>query len=113
MSTESPSPPHTPMMGCLLRLAWMFAGNTAALFCLVYVARGPARSLGLGDLVYALLIASLVLLRYLDIRCYAGETAAGGEPATLAHWRRYTAVVLSLATLAWLLVRALAWLRSG
>jgi len=107
---EPQSPPAAPMTGCLTRLFWMFLGNTAAGFCLVFIARGPARSLSTYDWAYAAFIAGLSLARYIDIKCYAGETTAG-TPATLAHWRRYTAGVVAIAAIAWLAVRAFLWLR--
>jgi len=100
-----------PLMGFLTRLYWMFAGHIALLFCLALIACRPGRSLGLYDLVYASLVFCLVLARWVEIKCFAGETTADGTTPSLSDWRRYAATVVSIATIAWLAVRAFLWLR--
>ena len=57
------------------------------------------------DIIFAGLVGVLLLVRFVDITRLNGLTAEG-EPASLAHWRRYAAMLLVASTLLWLLAHA-------
>lgn len=91
--------------GCIagiIRIIWMAFGNLALFLCAIMGARRPAPSTF--DFVYVGLVIGLAALRYLDIARYQGETAEG-EPATLAHWRRYALGLVATAAATWALAR--------
>jgi hypothetical protein len=88
-------------MGAILRLWWMALGNGAFLFSAVYLAMsGQGWRLSLVDLTYWAAVVTLLGARFLDISWYRGSTSTG-EPATMAHWRRYAVTLLLLAVGLW------------
>jgi len=91
-----------------LRLFWMVLGNMVLGVSALLIAQGGA-SFSLIDLVYWLTIPLLVAARYVDISWFKGNTAYG-EPASMAHWRRYTVGLLLSAIGAWLAVHGAAYL---
>lgn len=93
--------------GCLsivVRLIWIFGASLLA-FGAIFIIQGNAP--GLADIVFWLMAFGLILTRYVDIRCLHGETA-DNKPATLKHWRRYSAILLMAAGLLYLLAKILA-----
>ena len=93
--TENPA-------GCALRLYWMGLGNFALVIGAVLAARRAAPSAL--DAVYALVVASLIAARFVDITRFGGQTTEG-DPASLAHWRRHAAVLVPVAAALWWLAR--------
>lgn len=96
---SNPEPGIASFSGCITRLFWMVGG----IIILVFLSRTiiTHRSLSVSDLGYWFVISALVLSRYVDIRYLRGQTAEG-EPATLAHWKRYTLGLIPIALAAWL-----------
>lgn len=91
--------------GCvagIIRITWMAFGNLALFLCAIMGAQRTAPSAF--DFVFAGLVLGLAALRYVDIARYHGETAEG-EPATLAHWRRYVLRLVVAAAATWGLAR--------
>jgi len=80
--------PSMPAMGLLMRTWWMCIGNGALALVLALMAferdELPTRL----DVVFAVLVASLVAARFADIRYFKGATVEGVR-ATMAHFRRY------------------------
>ena len=96
--------PQKPV-GCLsalMRTFWMAFGNLALFFCAIFAARRPAPSPL--DAVYVGIVSALIVVRYLDITRFQGLTA-DGDPATLAHWRRYCLFLVPIAAALWVLMR--------
>jgi len=88
---------------------WMAIGNGAMMLCTVGIIRTGA--LSCWDAVYWGLLGTLVLTRYVDIRCYGGQTSTG-DPATMTHFRTY-ALWLSIGTAAlWGAAHGVAYLLS-
>lgn len=83
----------------LARFYWMFAGNAAVGFLAMSIAR-HAQALSWRDLAYWGAVASLIAVRFVDIARLGGATA-DGEPATPAHWRRYSALLVLICGLGW------------
>lgn len=94
--------------GCLLRLTWFFLGNLVLLFSFIGMLQHRGSFLSAWDAVFWAGVAVLIPVRYLDIARFHGETVSG-QPATLAHWRRYAILLPLAAALAW--AAAHAWAR--
>ncbi len=84
--------------GCLVRLFWFFGGNILLLFLLISIFH--RRSFTISDLGFWIVVGCLVISRYVDIRYLNGQTAES-EPATMNHWRRYSAMLLAVALGVW------------
>jgi hypothetical protein len=87
--------------GAMLRLWWMIAGNVVLLFAAIYIATA-ARGWRLSpvDLVFWVTVLTLLGARFLDISWYRGTTSSG-EPATMAHFRRYALLLLAIGVALW------------
>ena len=99
MADQSQSP--TGSSGCLIRSLWMFGGNGLLAYLIFYVTHNPSRSAVITGFVYAGTVIAMIVVRYVDIRFLNGETAAG-EPATIAHWRKYSTVLIVVALVLWI-----------
>lgn len=95
---------YQSLAGCLPRLVWMGVGNIG----LIVAALAISKSAGwtVADLLFWLVVAGLIGTRYVDIVRCQGMTA-DGQPATLAHFRRYAIVLLVIALVLWTAARAL------
>jgi len=105
---ESPS---SGLPGCLTRIAWFFGGY-AVLFILsakIVVDRSPLPSFR--DAAFLLVAVAIIVLRYVDIHHFHGDTA-DGKPATMRHWKRYSILVAIGSLLLWLATRGIVWLRT-
>ena len=92
----------------VLRVFWMFLGNTALGVCLLMIVQQGA-AFTYADPIYGIVLLLLVAARYVDIVRYNGVTAYG-DPATPAHWRRYTISLLLLAGGGWLAAHGAAYI---
>ena len=101
------NPEYDSASGCLLRVFWMLIGNLILLFCALGIFQNRSGFLGVADAFYWAAVGSLLAARYVDIRYLQGRTAEG-NPASLAHWRRYAVLVCAASTTLWLLVHAAA-----
>ena len=99
-------------LGILARLWWMLFGNVLLAFSLVFIFRKEGGFLHPADGVFWVTVAALVLVRYLDIRFLDGQTATG-EPASVGHWTRYAALLVSIATVLWGLAHAVSHISAG
>ncbi len=87
-----------------MRLTWIF-GASLLVFGAIFIMQDKAP--GLADIIFWLIALVLILARYIDIRYLKGETT-DNKPATLKHWRRYSAILLIAAGLLYLLAKFLA-----
>jgi len=113
---ETVQPPQAPNSaeaadepgGCLsamVRLSWMVAGSMGWFLTLLFIAQ---RASYLADIVFFGLVAGMIVVRYIDINRFAGQTV-DGTPATLRDWKDY-AIGLSLISLvAWGVARVSAF----
>lgn len=101
---QSPSGP-TGCLPVLLRVTWLMWGNFALLLCAAFVAQRIAPPLT--DLLFFVAAGCLIGVRYLDITRYHGATS-DGEPATLAHWRRYAITMVLISAALWTAARVAA-----
>jgi len=100
--------PQTGLGGCLVRLGWMVYGVATLYISAIFIAKHRG-SLSLADGVFWSAIVVCIGLRYVDIKHFHGQTAAG-EPATMAHWRRYVLLLSSLALGLWAVAHAIGYL---
>ena len=91
----------TPL-GMLARLWWMFFGNVVVAFCILFIIENRGGFFHIADWVFWLAVASLVLVRYVDVRFLDGCTATGAY-ASIAHWIRYAILLAVCSTVVWAL----------
>ena len=77
----------------------MLVGNLAGFLAAIQIAKGTGRSLSAADAALGIIVAVMLLARYIDIARFNGQTATGQSAATMRHWRRY-ALLLPLTWLA-------------
>jgi hypothetical protein len=99
--SDKGTPPTTGMGagGCLVRLGWMLFGSAILLFSAIGIIRHEG-FLSIADGAFWAALAACIALRYVDVKYLHGHTAAG-EPATMAHWRRYVLTMLGLGAAVW------------
>ena len=85
--------PHASATGALIRLYWMLLGNAAAFLIAASEIHDPVH-LVWKDVLFAALVLSLPVARFIDLRKFGGTTA-DGAPLTAAGLRRYTIAVLA------------------
>lgn len=90
----------------MARLWWMLLGNMVLALCLIFIYRNTGGFLHAADPVFWVTVASLVLVRYLDIRFFHGRTATDGAPASITHWVRYTVLLVACSAAVWVLAHA-------
>ncbi|MCX7044287.1 MAG: hypothetical protein NTX50_02220 [Candidatus Sumerlaeota bacterium] len=95
-------------LGCVARLGWMAIGTIALLAALLFIVQNRGK-FNLADSLFWAAVVVCIGLRYLDIAHLNGETVAG-EPATLAHWRRYALILIALALPLWALAHGIGFL---
>jgi len=97
-----PTSPAAPTRNAssLCRIYWMLVGNVALFLLFAFIMTKRLPFFSIIDAACAAVLASLILVRYVDIRHFGGETT-DGEPATLRHWRRYAATLTGIAVVAW------------
>ena len=97
-------------LGIMARVWWMFLGNVIFAFCLVFIYDSKGGFLHAADMVFWVTVASLVLVRYLDIRFFNGRTATDDAPASIRHWVRYTVLLVACSAAVWALAHAVNYL---
>jgi hypothetical protein len=93
--------------GCLVRVLWMAVGNLVLVLAAVSIAQsGRGFTLTLTDAIFAVTALCLPIVRYVDISRFHGKTA-DSQPATMAHWFRYTATILGGSLVLWLIAHSI------
>ncbi len=98
--------------GVLLRLWWMLIGNLILVLCLIFIVQHHGVFFHAADPVFGGAVISLILARYVDIRCCRGLTATG-TPATMRTWVRYTVFLAVGAPVVWALAHGAGRLLAG
>ncbi|MCX5752263.1 MAG: hypothetical protein NTW97_01320 [Candidatus Krumholzibacteria bacterium] len=93
--------------GLVVRMIWLLAGN-AVLFLLAILIF-QKRVFSILDAGFWAVVASLVLLRYMDITRLKGLTS-DSEPATLKHWRVYAIRLIVASAVLWGLAHGIPYL---
>jgi hypothetical protein len=108
-TSPPPKPPNfrAPFVGTLARIYWMLAGNGILCLTALAIAQQRRERAWTADAIFWMVVASLVIVRYLDIAQLGGTTAAG-EPASLRDGYRYAGWLLLLALGVWIVAHAVA-----
>lgn len=93
-------PEYTPLSTVLPRLYWMVFGNIILLLTAVTTMLGSFQNLLVASLVFWADVICMVIIRYLDIRFFQGETV-DSQAATLSHWKKYSISLFVGSALAW------------
>jgi hypothetical protein len=99
-------------LGTLARLSWMLVGNMVLAFSLVFIFRNEGGFFHPADWVFWITVATLVPIRYLDIRFLDGQTATGGSAST-ANWVKYVVLLIAFSTILWAIAHAANYLFVG
>jgi hypothetical protein len=83
----------------------MGIGNIALLSAAAAISKQPRWTFSIIDAVFFALVFTLIGVRYLDIARFQGATAKN-EPATRAHWVRYSVGLLLIAVVVWVAVQS-------
>ena len=94
-------PPPMSGRAALARIYWMMLGNVPLIFLIMAIADRKFASPLIPSLAYYLVVLSVVIVRYVDIRYLNGQTA-DDKPATLRHWRRHALILGIVSSCAWL-----------
>jgi hypothetical protein len=92
-------------LGMMARLWWMLLGNAILALSIVFVVENKEGFFHTADWVFWITVATLILVRYLDIRLLDGTTATGAH-ATTIHWVKYVALLAACTTAVWALAHA-------
>jgi hypothetical protein len=99
--TDNDAPQSNQLGGCLIRLLWMVVGNLVLVLAAVNIHHhGGGFQLTAADAVFWCAALLLPAIRYIDIRSFSGRTA-DNQPATMAHWARYSIVLLAISLAVW------------
>jgi hypothetical protein len=82
----------------------MGAGNLALILTAMLIYRGAGWPTA--DILFGIIVLLLIWARYLDIVRYQGTTA-DGEPASMAHLKRYALILVVVAAALWAVARSL------
>lgn len=93
-------------LGFLARFWWMFFGNMFFAFSLIFILFNKGGFFHPADWVFWITVATLVSMRYIDIRLCDGQTATGRR-ASMADWTRYAALLLAGAVVLWAIAHAI------
>jgi hypothetical protein len=105
-STEPATSKQDSIFGLLARFFWMLIGNMVLVISLIIILQHKGSMFHAADLVFWIIIAAIILVRYLDIKFWGGLTAAGG-PATIANWNKYAAALLIGSAAVWIIFHAI------
>jgi hypothetical protein len=110
MSSENlppiaPSNQEQPGSGLLVRLGWMVVATVTMLITGFVILSTPAWSMGPTDAVFWGAALFAIVLRYVDIKRYGGETSRG-EPATMGHFARYALGLTGIGLAFWTIAQS-------
>ena len=96
----------SPCYGVTAHVAWIFVGPFILLLLLINIVRLGTGWLTALDAAYFVVVAAMILCRWIDQRSGQAITTTG-EPSTWADFRRYALLLPPLAIGAWILANAI------
>jgi hypothetical protein len=90
------------LRGIAARLWWMLFGNVLLAFCAIFIFQNGGGFLQTTDWVFWIVLVSMVLVRYVDIKFLDGCTATGAR-ASIKGWGRYTVLLTACSIALWVL----------
>lgn len=97
---------HTGPLARVIRLTWRILGNFLLFILLILIVIGSQSQASLLNVVFWLTVAGLVLIRFIDIQAFHGQTA-DNKPATMKDWLNYAAGTVAMSGFFWILVQAI------
>lgn len=88
------------MSGCLVRLGWLIVAPLGLLVLGVSLAKNGAGAMSVESILYWLVAAMAVVIRYIDVFRHQGQTLQG-KPASDKDWRRYSISLGAVALAGW------------
>jgi len=108
---ESPSSQSSQQGGCIgiiLRTLWLIAGNVGLAVLVLFIVLDRHPLFALHDFLFWGIVILLIIIRYVDIAYFHGSDSYG-DPATIQHWRRYTALLLAISLAGWALAHGISY----
>lgn len=91
--------------GMLVRLGWMVGGTLTMLVAGFVIVSRPTWTIGGADAAFWAGALLAIVLRYLDVTRYGGDTSRG-EPATMGHFTRYAIGVVGIGLAYWTMAQS-------
>jgi hypothetical protein len=99
---------ETGFLAILIRIFWMMMGNMALGLCAVFITINSIPYFSVYDFIYWMIVVMLIIARYIDVKKLNGLTA-DGDPATPAHWRRHTFLLILVSVPLWIISHSLGY----
>jgi hypothetical protein len=99
-------------LSILARLFWMAIGNVVLVMSCVSIFQQKGVLFQTADVVFWITVPVLIIVRYLDIHLWDGQTAMG-TPASMSHWKKYSVLLFACSTAVWLLCHAVNYLSAN
>ncbi len=99
-------PDNGTVLARMVRLTWGALGNFLLILLIILVIVGTHQARIVLDVTFWLVVAGLIVARYLDIRVFHGHTADGG-PGSMKDVARYSMGLIAAAGLFWGLAHAI------
>jgi hypothetical protein len=96
-------------VGCLTRLLWMLVGNLFLVVTTFVIYSTKGTFFSVADIVFWVIVALLLLVRYVDIRRFRGSTVTGA-PATMKDFARYAWLLPLAALVIWAIAHVAGYL---
>lgn len=97
------------LFNLFLRIFWSLIGNVVLFFSALFILQHKGPVFYNTDIVFWCIAVAIVFARLLEIKLYGSQTN-DGKLVTIAHWRRYAAIFMSLTTLLWIVVHLINYL---
>ena len=104
---SKPSGSIESVAGAVARVYWMILGNSALYMTALAITQRTPPATWAVDMLFWVTVASLVLVRYVDVRVLGGLTASGRR-ASLRDWHRYSRTLFLLSLALWIASQAVA-----
>jgi hypothetical protein len=103
---DTPQTETSTPLGRLVRLTWKTLGGLLLFLILVLIIICSQGAVTVLHAVFWLVVAGLVVTRYVDIKVFHGQTS-DNQPATLNDWVRYSVGLVMMSGFFWLLAHAI------
>ncbi|HQG32744.1 MAG TPA: hypothetical protein PLA83_12510 [Deltaproteobacteria bacterium] len=97
---------NTGTLARVVRLTCKTLGGMLLFLLLILIIIGSPSQASLLNVVFWLAVAGLIVLRFIDIRVYHGQTA-DNKPATIRDWLNYSIGVVAMSGFFWVVAQAI------
>jgi hypothetical protein len=100
---------YDSVFGLFAKFFWTLLGNAILFFTAISIYHHKGQIFHTADIVFWVTAATLILVRYLDIKFWNGLTVTG-MPASMTHWLKYAVVLLVCSTIVWIILHVINYL---